>query len=263
MFSYPPYENLLEPEKIDFEIIYEDDHLIVVNKPPSLVVHPRHGNYSGTLLNGLLHHLGEMPENSSGRPGLVHRIDKDTSGLLVVAKSELAMRELSQQFFLKETERKYILLVWGEPDDDIGRIDNFLARDKKNRMIMSVTDEEESAKRAITNYKVIEKFNYVSLIECQLETGRTHQIRAHMKHLGHTIFNDARYGGDKILKGTIFNKYKQFVDNCFKILPRQALHAKTLGFIHPLTREKMRFNSDLPLDMISCIEKWRNYSKII
>lgn len=263
MFSYPPYENLLEPEKIDFEIIYEDDHLIVVNKPPSLVVHPGHGNYSGTLLNGLLYHLGEMPENSSGRPGLVHRIDKDTSGLLVVAKSELAMRELSQQFFLKETERKYILLVWGEPSEDNGRIDNFLARDKKNRMIMSVTDEEESAKRAITNYKVIEKFNYVSLIECQLETGRTHQIRAHMKHLGHTIFNDARYGGDKILKGTIFNKYKQFVDNCFKILPRQALHAKTLGFIHPLTREKMRFNSDLPLDMISCIEKWRNYSKII
>ena len=263
MFSYPPYENLLEPEKIDFEIIYEDDHLIVVNKPPSLVVHPGHGNYSGTLLNGLLYHLGEMPENSSGRPGLVHRIDKDTSGLLVVAKSELAMRELSQQFFLKETERKYILLVWGEPSEDNGRIDNFLARDKKNRMIMSVTDEEESAKRAITNYKVIEKFNYVSLIECQLETGRTHQIRAHMKHLGHTIFNDARYGGDKILKGTIFNKYKQFVDNCFKILPRQALHAKTLGFVHPLTREKMRFNSDLPLDMISCIEKWRNYSKII
>ena len=263
MFSYPPYENLLEPEKIDFEIIYEDDHLIVVNKPPSLVVHPGHGNYSGTLLNGLLYHLGEMPENSSGRPGLVHRIDKDTSGLLVVAKSELAMRELSQQFFLKETERKYILLVWGEPNKDVGRIDNFLARDKKNRMIMSVTDEEESAKRAITNYKVIEKFNYVSLIECQLETGRTHQIRAHMKHLGHTIFNDARYGGDKILKGTIFNKYKQFVDNCFKILPRQALHAKSLGFIHPLTREKMRFNSDLPLDMISCIEKWRNYSKII
>ena len=263
MFSYPPYENLLEPEKIDFEIIYEDDHLIVVNKPPSLVVHPGHGNYSGTLLNGLLYHLGEMPENSSGRPGLVHRIDKDTSGLLVVAKSELAMRELSQQFFLKETERKYILLVWGEPSEDNGRIDNFLARDKKNRMIMSVTVEEESAKRAITNYKVIEKFNYVSLIECQLETGRTHQIRAHMKHLGHTIFNDARYGGDKILKGTIFNKYKQFVDNCFKILPRQALHAKTLGFIHPLTREKMRFNSDLPLDMISCIEKWRNYSKII
>ena len=263
MFSYPPYENLLEPEKIDFEIIYEDDHLIVVNKPPSLVVHPGHGNYSGTLLNGLLYHLGEMPENSSGRPGLVHRIDKDTSGLLVVAKSELAMRELSQQFFLKETERKYILLVWGEPNEDVGRIDNFLARDKKNRMIMSVTDEEESAKRAITNYKVIEKFNYVSLIECQLETGRTHQIRAHMKHLGHTIFNDARYGGDKILKGTIFNKYKQFVDNCFKILPRQALHAKSLGFIHPLTREKMRFNSDLPLDMISCIEKWRNYSKII
>jgi len=262
MFSYPPYENLLEPEKIDFEIIYEDDHLIVVNKPPSLVVHPGHGNYSGTLLNGLLYHLGEMPENSSGRPGLVHRNDKDTSGLLGVAKSELAMRELTQQFFLKETERKYSLLVWGEPNEDVGRIDNFLARDKKNRMIMSVTDEEESAKRAITNYKVIEKFNYVSLIECQLETGRTHQIRAHMKHLGHTIFNDARYGGDKILKGTIFNKYKQFVDNCFKILPRQALHAKTLGFIHPLTREKMRFNSDLPLDMISCIEKWRNYSKI-
>lgn len=261
MFTHPPYENLLEPEKIDFEIIYEDKDVLVVNKPPNLVVHPGHGNYTGTLLNGILYHVNELPENSSGRPGLVHRIDKDTSGLLVVAKTEIAMRNLSEQFFLKQTERKYIALTWGSFNENKGTVDNYLSRDKKNRMIMSVTEDENYGKRAITHYKVLQEFNYVSLIECQLETGRTHQIRAHMKYLGNPIFNDERYGGNKIIKGTIFTKYKQFVENCFKILPRQALHAQSLGFNHPRTNKQMKFESQLPEDISLCLEKWKNYSK--
>ena len=261
MFTHPPYENLLEPEKIDFEIIYEDKDVLVVNKPPNLVVHPGHGNYTGTLLNGILYHVNELPENSSGRPGLVHRIDKDTSGLLVVAKTEIAMRNLSEQFFLKQTERKYIALTWGSFNENKGTVDNYLSRDKKNRMIMSVTENENYGKRAITHYKVLQDFNYVSLIECQLETGRTHQIRAHMKYLGNPIFNDERYGGNKIIKGTIFTKYKQFVENCFKILPRQALHAQSLGFNHPRTNKQMKFESQLPEDISLCLEKWKNYSK--
>ena len=261
MFTHPPYENLLEPEKIDFEIIYEDKDVLVVNKPPNLVVHPGHGNYTGTLLNGILYHVNELPENSSGRPGLVHRIDKDTSGLLVVAKTEIAMRNLSEQFFLKQTERKYIALTWGSFTENQGTVDNYLSRDKKNRMIMSVTEDENYGKRAITHYKVLQEFNYVSLIECQLETGRTHQIRAHMKYLGNPIFNDERYGGNKIIKGTIFTKYKQFVENCFKILPRQALHAQSLGFNHPRTNKQMKFESQLPEDISLCLEKWKNYSK--
>lgn len=261
MFTHPPYENLLEPEKIDFEIIYEDKDVLVVNKPPNLVVHPGHGNYTGTLLNGILYHVNELPENSSGRPGLVHRIDKDTSGLLVVAKTEIAMRNLSEQFFLKQTERKYIALTWGSFTENKGTVDNYLSRDKKNRMIMSVTEDENYGKRAITHYKVLQEFNYVSLIECQLETGRTHQIRAHMKYLGNPIFNDERYGGNKIIKGTIFTKYKQFVENCFKILPRQALHAQSLGFNHPRTNKQMKFESQLPEDISLCLEKWKNYSK--
>ena len=261
MFSHPPYENLLEPEKIDFEIIYEDKDVLVVNKPPNLVVHPGHGNYTGTLLNGVLYHVNELPENSSGRPGLVHRIDKDTSGLLVVAKTEIAMRNLSEQFFLKQTERKYIALTWGSFTENQGTVDNYLSRDKKNRMIMSVTEDENYGKRAITHYRVLQDFNYVSLIECQLETGRTHQIRAHMKYLGNPIFNDERYGGNKIIKGTIFTKYKQFVENCFKILPRQALHAQSLGFNHPRTNKQMKFESQLPEDISLCLEKWKNYSK--
>lgn len=261
MFTHPPYENLLEPEKIDFEIIYEDKDVLVVNKPPNLVVHPGHGNYTGTLLNGILYHVNELPENSTGRPGLVHRIDKDTSGLLVVAKTEIAMRNLSEQFFLKQTERKYIALTWGSFNENKGTVDNYLSRDKKNRMIMSVTEDESYGKRAITHYKVLQDFNYVSLIECQLETGRTHQIRAHMKYLGNPIFNDERYGGNKIIKGTIFTKYKQFVENCFKILPRQALHAQSLGFNHPRTNKQMKFESQLPEDISLCLEKWKNYSK--
>ena len=261
MFHHPPYENLIVGEKIDIDIIYEDNDILVVNKPPNQVVHPGHGNYSGTLLNGLIYHNENLPENPDGRPGLVHRIDKDTSGLLVVAKSEIALTKLSEQFFHKTIDRKYLAIVWGTPSPEQGTIDKYLSRDKKNRMIMSVPLDEDIGKRAITHYKVVEKLGYVSLIECELETGRTHQIRAHMKHIGNPIFNDQRYGGDKILKGTIFNKYKQFVENCFKLLPRQALHAKTLSFNHPRTNERLAFETELPNDFKSCFEKWKNYSK--
>ena len=261
MFHHPPYENLIVGEKIDIDIIYEDNDILVVNKPPNQVVHPGHGNYSGTLLNGLIYHNENLPENRDGRPGLVHRIDKDTSGLLVVAKSDTALTKLSEQFFHKTIDRKYLAIVWGTPSPEQGTIDKYLSRDKKNRMIMSVPVDEDIGKRAITHYKVVEKLGYVSLVECELETGRTHQIRAHMKHIGNPIFNDERYGGDKILKGTIFNKYKQFVENCFKLLPRQALHAKTLSFNHPSTNERLAFETELPNDFKSCFEKWKNYSK--
>ena len=261
MFHHPPYENLIVGEKIDIDIIYEDNDILVVNKPPNQVVHPGHGNYSGTLLNGLIYHNENLPENRDGRPGLVHRIDKDTSGLLVVAKSDIALTKLSEQFFHKTIDRKYLAIVWGTPSPEQGTIDKYLSRDKKNRMIMSVPVDEDIGKRAITHYKVVEKLGYVSLIECELETGRTHQIRAHMKHIGNPIFNDQRYGGNKILKGTIFNKYKQFVENCFKLLPRQALHAKTLSFNHPRTNERLAFETELPNDFKSCFEKWKNYSK--
>ena len=261
MFHHPPYENLIVGEKIDIDIIYEDNDILVVNKPPNQVVHPGHGNYSGTLLNGLIYHNENLPENRDGRPGLVHRIDKDTSGLLVVAKSDTALTKLSEQFFYKTIDRKYLAIVWGTPSPEQGTIDKYLSRDKKNRMIMSVPVDEDIGKRAITHYKVVEKLGYVSLVECELETGRTHQIRAHMKHIGNPIFNDERYGGDKILKGTIFNKYKQFVENCFKLLPRQALHAKTLSFNHPRTNERLAFETELPNDFKSCFEKWKNYSK--
>ena len=263
MFHHPPHENLLVGEKMDIDVVYEDNDLMVVNKPPNQVVHPGHGNYTGTLLNGLIYYNDNLPENNDGRPGLVHRIDKDTSGLLVVAKSETALTVLAKQFFEKKIERKYLAIVWGVPNPAKDTINKNLSRDKKNRMIMSVPNEDDIGKKAVTHYNIIEDLGYVSLIECQLETGRTHQIRAHMKHIGHPIFNDVRYGGDKILKGTIFNKYKQFVDNCFKIMPRQALHAKTLGFLHPKTNEKMYFDKELPNDFNSCLEKWKKYSKNI
>ena len=261
MFHHPPYENLIVGEKIDIDIIYEDNDILVVNKPPNQVVHPGHGNYSGTLLNGLIYHNENLPENRDGRPGLVHRIDKDTSGLLVVAKSDIALTKLSKQFFHKTIDRKYLAIVWGTPSPEQGTVDKYLSRDKKNRMIMSVPVDEDIGKRAITHYKVVERLGYVSLVECELETGRTHQIRAHMKHIGNPIFNDERYGGDKILKGTIFNKYKQFVENCFRLLPRQALHAKTLSFNHPRTNERLAFETELPNDFKSSFEKWKNYSK--
>ena len=261
LFSYPPYENLLLPEKIDLDIVYEDNILLVLNKPPGLVVHPGHGNYSGTLLNGLLYHFEQLPTNSSNRPGLVHRIDKDTSGLLVVAKTEEAMSHLAKQFFDKTSKRKYLALVWGDFDVDQGTVKGYIGRNQKNRLQMTVFENNTKGKDAVTHFKVLERFGYVTLLECQLETGRTHQIRAHMKFTGHTLFNDARYGGDKILKGTNFTKYKQFVENCFLLMPRQALHAKTLGFIHPKTDEKMEFDSPIPEDFESVLQKFRQYAQ--
>ena len=263
MFEHPPYEYLLAPEDIPLDIVYEDDDLLVVNKPSGMVVHPGHGNYSGTLINALTFHFENLPHNSSNRPGLVHRIDKDTSGLLVVAKTEQAMTHLSAQFKAKTSTRSYVALVWGQIEDDNGTIDGNTGRHPKNRLQNTVflDDDADKGKPAITHYEVLERLGYVTLVRCTLETGRTHQIRVHMKHIGHTLFNDERYGGDKILKGTTFTKYKQFVDNCFKILPRQALHAQTLGFVHPTTNESLSFSCDLPLDMKDCIDKWRSYAK--
>ena len=262
-FEHPPHENLLIAEDIPIDVVYEDDELLVVNKPAGMVVHPGHGNYSGTLINALIFHFENLPNNSSERPGLVHRIDKDTSGLLVIAKTEQAMAHLSNQFAKKTSEREYVALVWGNIEDDEGTIEGHIGRHPKNRLQNTVylEDEEEKGKPAVTHFKVIERLGYVTLVSCKLETGRTHQIRVHMKHIGHTLFNDERYGGERILKGTTFTKYKQFVDNCFKILPRQALHARTLGFVHPTTGEFMKFESEIPDDMQQCIEKWRHYAK--
>lgn len=263
MFEHPPYEYLLTPENIPLDIVYEDDDVLVINKPPGLVVHPGHGNYSGTLINALIYHFENLPHNSSNRPGLVHRIDKDTSGLLVVAKTEEAMTNLSKQFFDKTSEREYMALVWGNVEVDEGTVEGNIGRHPKNRLQNTVFegDEADKGKPAVTHYKVLERLGYVTLISCKLETGRTHQIRVHMKHIGHTLFNDERYGGERILKGTTFTKYKQFVENCFKVLPRQALHAKTLGFQHPKTGKFLSFTSEMPQDMQDCIEKWRLYSK--
>jgi len=263
-FEHPPYEMLLTPENIPIDIVYEDDALLVINKAAGMVVHPGHGNYSGTLINALAFHFDNLPNNSSDRPGLVHRIDKDTTGLLVVAKTEEAMAHLSKQFFNKTTEREYVAIAWGAMKEEHGTIEGHIGRHPKNRLQNTVyldPDDLEKGKPAVTHYKVLEHLGYVTLVSCKLETGRTHQIRVHMKHIGHTLFNDERYGGSAILKGTTFSKYKQFVDNCFKVLPRQALHAKTLGFIHPTTNEFMRFEAPIPEDMEACLYKWRNYSK--
>lgn len=261
MLSHPPFENRIDPENIPLDIVYEDEALLLINKPAGLVVHPGHGNYTGTLVNALAYHFENLPMNSSERPGLVHRIDKDTTGLLVIAKTDQAMAHLAKQFEDKTTEREYIAIVWGNVKEDSGTIEGNLARHAKDRMQMAVYDNPEIGKPAVTHYKVLERFGYITVISCNLETGRTHQIRAHMKHIGHPLFNDERYGGHLILKGTTFTKYKQFVENCFKILPRQALHAKTLGFQHPITKEYMRFDTEVPQDMKDCIEKWRTYSK--
>ena len=262
-FQHPTYEALLTPENIPLDIVYEDNDLIVVNKPAGMVVHPGHGNYSGTLINALIYHFENLPKNSSDRPGLVHRIDKDTSGLLVVAKTEDAMKHLSKQFAEKTSQREYVALVWGDLKEDKGTIEGNIGRHPKNRLQNTVylEGQEDKGRHAVTHYEVIERLGYVTLVKCKLETGRTHQIRVHMKHIGHTLFNDERYGGDSILKGTTFTKYKQFVDNCFKTLPRQALHARTLGFEHPTTGEFLSFNSEVPQDISSTIEKWRNYAK--
>ena len=264
LFEHPPYEMLLTPEDLPIDIVYEDDALVVINKAAGMVVHPGHGNYSGTLINALAFHFDNLPNNSSDRPGLVHRIDKDTTGLLVVAKTEEAMAHLSKQFFNKTTEREYVAIAWGAMKEEHGTIEGHIGRHPKNRLQNTVyldPDDLEKGKPAVTHYEVLEHLGYVTLVSCKLETGRTHQIRVHMKHIGHTLFNDERYGGSAILKGTTFSKYKQFVDNCFKVLPRQALHAKTLGFIHPTTNEFMRFEAPIPEDMEACLYKWRNYSK--
>jgi 23S rRNA pseudouridine1911/1915/1917 synthase len=241
--------------------VYEDDEVIVVDKPAGLVVHPGHGNYSGTLVNALIYHFQNLPNNSSDRPGLVHRIDKDTSGLLVVAKTDFSMANLASQFFNRTSQRRYVALVWGNIMEDEGIIEGHIGRSQKNRLQMDVYPDGSQGKHAVTHYKVLERFSYVTLVECRLETGRTHQIRAHFRHIGHPLFNDERYGGDRILKGTTFTKYKQFVENCFRVLPRQALHARTLGFSHPTTGVQMHFESELPEDMKACVEKWRNYTK--
>ncbi len=261
LFTHPPYEHLLVAEDLPLDIVYEDESVIVVNKQAGMVVHPGHGNYSSTLINGLMYHFENLPKNQQERPGLVHRIDKDTSGLLVVAKTEHALTHLSKQFFDKTSTRKYLALVWGNVDDDEGTVEGHIGRHPKNRLQMTVYPEGEQGKEAVTHYKVVERLGYVTLIECQLETGRTHQIRVHMKHIGHTLFNDERYGGNAILKGTSFSKYKQFVDNCFKILPRQALHAKTLGFEHPVSKQWMEFDSPVPEDIAEAVVKWRNYAQ--
>lgn len=262
VFEYPPYEHLLTPEDIPIDIVYEDNQVIVVNKAPNMVVHPGHGNYTGTLINAVLFHFGDLPTAPKRYPGLIHRIDKETSGLIVLAKTDEAMASLGKQFFYKKTARIYYALVWGNVEQEEGTIEGNVGRHPTNRMEMAVFPAgSEHGKEAITHYKVIERFQYVTLVECRLETGRTHQIRVHMKHIGHTLFNDSRYGGHRILKGTTFSKYQQFVQNCFQLIPRQALHAKTLGFEHPESGEFMHFDSELPSDFQAVIGKWRLYSK--
>jgi len=258
----PPREIELIPENIPVNIVYEDDDLVVVNKEPGMVVHPAYGNYTGTLVNALMWHFRDLPLFQSGelRPGLVHRIDKDTSGILVIAKNELALNRLSKQFFDRTTDRKYIALVWGTPVPSKGTITGNVGRNIRDRKIMQVFPDGSQGKTAITHYKVLENLGYVSVIECKLETGRTHQIRVHLSYIKHPLFNDDEYGGDRILKGTTFSKYQQFVKNCFKILPRQALHAKSLAFDHPVTGNRLSFDSELPDDMKQVIEKWRNYT---
>ena len=264
VLDFPKNEVTIIPQDIPINIVYEDDDIILINKQPNLVVHPGFGNFDGTLLNAVAWHLRDNPDFDANNPhiGLVHRIDKDTSGLILVAKNEASKTNLSSQFFYKTTSRTYNALVWGVIKEDEGTINGALARDPRDRMLFTVFDEKENplAKHAVTHYKVLERFAYCTLVECRLEAGRTHQIRVHMKHIGHTLFNDERYGGNEPLKGVRTAKYKQFVNNCFEICPRQALHAKTLGFTHPTTGERMEFDSELPPDMQLLLEKWRKYN---
>lgn len=262
VMPHPPREIELIPEDIPINIVFEDEHILVLNKEAGMVVHPGYGNYTGTLVNALMHHLKDLPpvEGESIRPWLVHRLDKNTSGIMIIGKNEFAQAKLAKAFFDRTIDRIYHALVWGDVKEDEGTISGHIGRSLKNRKVMSVFPDGEHGKHAVTHYKVIERFGYVTLVECKLETGRTHQIRAHLQYIGHPLFNDETYGGDKILKGTNFTKYKQFVNNCFKIIPRHALHAKTLGFSHPVSGKKMHFNSDVAEDMNSVLEKWRNYS---
>jgi len=262
VLPHPPRDTEVYPQDIPINIIYEDDDLLLVNKEAGMVVHPGYGNWDGTLVNALVFHFKQLPQlpGNDNRPGLVHRIDKDTSGLLLISKNEKAMTLLAKQFYDHSITRKYLALVWGDLQED-GTVTGYIGRSAKDRKVMDVYDDEADGKWSVTHYKVLERFNYVTLISCELETGRTHQIRAHMKHIGHPLFNDAPYGGDKIRKGTLFAKYKQFVENCFQIIPRQALHAQTLGFIHPTKKESVHFQSELPQDFTDVLEKWRTYLK--
>ena len=261
-YTYPQKEFELIPEDIPLNIVYEDDDFLIVNKDAGMVVHPGFGNYSGTLVNALAFHFKNLPNmGEDDRPGLVHRIDKNTSGILVIAKTENSMTVLAQKFADRELNRKYIALVWGDVKEDKGTITGHIGRSLKNRKVMSIFPDGEFGKHAVTHYKVLERFGYTTLVECKLETGRTHQIRVHFKQIGHPLFNDAEYGGNQILKGTTFTKYKQFILNCFKICQRQALHAKSLGFSHPTTGKEVNFDSELAEDMEQLIEKWRGYAK--
>jgi 23S rRNA pseudouridine1911/1915/1917 synthase len=262
-FPEPPRDTDVKPENIPLNIVFEDDYLLVVNKAAGMVVHPAYQNWSGTLVNALAWHFKELPHmpGNEGRPGLVHRIDKDTSGLLVIAKTELAITHLAKQFFDHSIERTYQAIVWGVPSPETGTINVNVGRSLKDRRITTAFPKADFGRTAITHYKLLKDYRYVSLIECRLETGRTHQIRAHMKYLGHPIFNDGMYGGSDIMKGTVFTKYKQFVENCFRIIPRQALHARSLGFVHPISGKPMHFQSDLPTDFVEVLDKWDHYVK--
>ena len=263
VLPYPQRDVEILPENIPIEVLYEDDHLLILNKQAGLVVHPGHGNWTGTLVNALLHHFGKLPSVPGAeipRPGLVHRLDKDTTGVMVIGKTEEALSHLARQFFDRTSDRRYNALVWGDFNEDEGVIEGNIGRSVKDRTVQFVFTEGDQGKPAITRYKVLERFRYVTLVECKLETGRTHQIRVHMQWKGHPLFNDAAYGGDRVLKGTTFTKYKQFVENCFRLLPRQALHARTLDIDHPATGERMHFESPLPTDMQSVLEKWRHYT---
>ncbi len=260
VMSHPPREIEIIAEDIPLNIVYEDADIIIVNKQPGMVVHPAYGNYKGTLLNALKYHLQKDVDNKS-EAALVHRIDKNTSGLLIVAKNELAQTKLAKEFFYHTIDRIYYALAWGDLKEDAGTITGHVGRSLKDRKVMKVFPEGDYGKHAVTHYKVIERFGYVTLVECKLETGRTHQIRAHFRYIGHPLFNDDTYGGDQIIKGTTFTKYKQFINNCFSLVPRQALHAKSIGFIHPGTGERIDFDSDLPKDFNDVIEKWRHYVK--
>lgn len=261
----PRYELEIIAEDIPLDIVYEDEHLLVVNKPAGLVVHPGHGNYHGTLVNALAYHFKDNPEYDVNDPrmGLVHRIDKDTSGLLVVAKTPDAKTHLGRQFFNKTTKREYVAVVWGRPEPADGRIEGNIGRSLKDRLQMTVFPDGDYGKHAVTHYSTVEPLGYVSVVKCVLETGRTHQIRVHMKHIGHPLFNDVRYGGDAILRGLTTARYRQFVANCFDLCPRQALHARTLGFVHPATGEEMFFSAPVPPDMTALIDKWRNYNNAV
>ena len=260
VLPHPPRDTEVYPEDIPLNIVYEDNDVVLVNKEAGMVVHPGYGNWNGTLVNALVFHFSQLPQlpGNDGRPGLVHRIDKDTSGLLLISKNEKAMTFLAKQFYDHTIKRRYIALAWGDLAED-GTISGYIGRSAKDRKVMDVYDDPEKGKWSVTHYKVLQRFNYVTLISCELETGRTHQIRAHMKSIGHPLFNDAPYGGDKIRKGTLFAKYKQFVENCFHIIPRQALHAQSLGFVHPTSKENIYFETELPNDFKEVIEKWTSY----